>query len=101
MRPYGHPCREHEGSARARADDRVGEQPVASLVPAQRDRGTRAEVAVERALVETAAREQVLQHCDVEAEVAGPQDALAEQRPPERPERSARLRIRDPVHRQV
>ena len=63
------------------------------LVALQRRRGLGAEVAVERAVVDAAARQQELQHGHVEPEVAPLQDARAEQRPAERAEGDARARV--------
>src|SRR6266702_6235385 len=73
----------------------------APLVATQRGSRLRAEIAVERAVVDAVPRQQELQHRDVESEHPGTHDAVAEQRATERPERGARPIVGESRYRQV
>ena len=91
----------HDRRQRARTDDRVDVQMHQRLVAAQRRRRLLPHVAVERARVHAAPREQELQHRDVPAEVAAAQDPRAEERLAERAEREPRARVRRPDRQPV
>ena len=86
---------------RARADDRIDAQMHLRLVAAQRRRRLLPHVAVERAGVHAAPREQELQHRHVPAEVAAAQDPRAEERLAERAERKARAGVGRPDRQPV
>jgi hypothetical protein len=97
VRRERNPALDPERGERARADDPVRGELLVALVPPERLRSLRAEVSVERAVVEAAAREQELEHRDVPAEPAGDERPRAEERVAERAEPHACALADDPV----
>ncbi len=93
---HRHPVAPHDRGQRTRPHHRVDAQVHQLLVAAQRGGRLLAHVAVERARVDPAPREQELQHRHVPAEVAPLQEPRAEERLAERPEREARAPVGRP-----
>ena len=94
MNAHRHTVAPHDRRQRPRTDDRVDVEVHLRLVAAQRGRRLLPHVAVQCARVHPTPREEELQHRDVPAEVAAPQDPRTEERLTERPERKTCAGVR-------